>query len=107
MGKSSPTKIQMKHVLYADVLEIIRVLKKKQDYVNAQHVCDEFPEIPPKIIRRKLEKLIDKRIIEGCACGCSTGILVGIYKPLWVVVATYDESKGGWSDTLRPFGWHK
>lgn len=105
MGVSSPTKLQMKHVLYADVLEVIRVLKDKQDYVNAQHVCNEFPEIPEKIIRRKLEKLIDKRIIEGCACGCSTAIQVGLYEPLWVVVGIYDESKGGWRDELRPMNW--
>lgn len=106
MGISSPTRLQMKDVLYADVLEIIRVLKGHRQYVNTQDVIDQFPEFPHKIIRRKLEKLIDAKIIEGCACGCSTAILVGLYEPLRVVVGTYSEEKG-WTDTLYPVNWRE
>lgn len=107
MGKSSPTRLQMKHVRYGSVLAVIRDLKIRQSYVNAYDVYAKFPDIPYKIIARKLERLIDAKIIEGCACGCSTAILVGLYKPLYEVYETYDEAKGGWTDTLRPVGWRE
>jgi len=107
MGKSSPTRMQMKDVRYGAILAVLRDMRIDYNYVNAHHVYEKFPDVPYKIIRNKLSRLIDKRILEGCVCGCSTALHAGYYQTLHEVVEFYDGATDTWTDKLLPINSRK
>jgi len=39
-------------------------------------ICKVWDNVPPKVIRAKLQKLIERKLIDGCACGCVGGFTV-------------------------------
>lgn len=113
MGKSSPTKIQAKHVPAGMILEAIqklegmpqiywrgnRLIANNIDRVTIYEVSRHFNEIPHKVLQRKIEKLIDKGILEGCACGCSSSLTANQF-PLYEVVRYFVD--GEWEDRILP-----
>lgn len=84
MGKSSPTKIQVKHIPDKAIIDLVDRLwnAPRADvgggrisffYPNGASlfdICKQWDSIPPKVILAKLKKLVDRNYIDGCACGC-------------------------------------
>jgi hypothetical protein len=33
-------------------------------------ICNLWSTVPPKVIQTKLKKLVERGLIDGCACGC-------------------------------------
>lgn len=121
MGKSSPTKLQSKHIPYGMVIDAVRglstipkirvdwrgdVVVSHSAYVSLSDIQNLWPTVPPKIIQAKLRRLIEHyRVLEGCACGCSTGITLSPF-PLYEVVGVYGPG-GKYHDKLRPVKFGK
>lgn len=116
MGQSSPTPYQAKHIPYGMVIDAIRglaaipkikidfrgnVVITKSGYVNLSDLQAAWPTVPPKVIKEKVRKLIERyRVLEGCACGCSTGISISP-SPIYEVVGVYGAGGVYW-DYMRP-----
>lgn len=68
MGKSSPTKLQLKHIPNHVLLGIMRQLQSHSDN-NTVHFSElKFwlcPPIPEKLLWRKLQKMEDQWMIES------------------------------------------
>ncbi|AXC38704.1 hypothetical protein QCN37_gp80 [Arthrobacter phage Tatanka] len=74
MGKSSPTKIQAKHLPASAIVWVLEsnVLKDYGLYPSMYNIAKLFPMYPLKVVQAKLRNLEKKGVLEGCACGCST-----------------------------------
>lgn len=50
---------------------IDKIRAEKQQYVAyLWDMREQFPTVPPKILQAKLKTMVNKRRLEGCACGC-------------------------------------
>jgi hypothetical protein len=60
----------------ADVSDeaVIGAVRNRGQYPNLGLLRHEleaaFPDVPPKVLRAKVRKLIRRGVIDGCACGC-------------------------------------
>lgn len=97
MGKLSPTKIQAKHIPAGMLVDLIRQMQNFPDVrvrfgvmVNTGYkvgptlydIAKVWHTVPIKVIQAKLRKLTEKyHILEGCACGCSSGFTIVQYAP--------------------------
>lgn len=90
MGKSSPTNIQAKDIPDQVMIDLVdRLSTTPRAYMDSAgnlfsgkivtfyptaasifDICKLWDTVPPKVIKEKLRKLIDKGAIDGCACGC-------------------------------------
>ena len=54
---------------------MISAVKRVMGQYNAhrQDIADQFPEFPEKVVRAKLQKLVNRKILDGCTCGCYGG----------------------------------
>jgi hypothetical protein len=112
MGKSSPTKIQAKHIPAGMLIDLVRNLSNVPNirshwgrvyydydsHPNLRMICRIWDTVPPKVIQAKLRLLIEKyHILEGCACGCSSSISINEYAP-YEIRRTI--SREGWVDMI-------
>ena len=111
MGKSSPTKIQVKHIPDKALIDLVDKLwnapttRVVGGYVEVHYpygvtlanICKYWDTIPPKVIQAKLKKLIEKNFLDGCHCGCSTGIRV-IHESDLPIIRWFDPILGEWKE---------
>ena len=76
---------QAKNIPDAVMLMVIRNLKTvpkvfpgyafymDSNTVSMYEIQTLWSYIPPKIIQAKLNRMIERGLVDGCACGCSTG----------------------------------
>lgn len=64
MGKSSPTKWQLKHISDLGLLHAVYLLQSSRT-VHLSEIVEVLKPIPEKLIWRKLQKLEDRGWIEG------------------------------------------
>lgn len=110
MAKSSPTKIQAKHIPAEALIDTIHALSGawrgyasggdgsaqffKPGSANIWAICEMWPTIPIKVIRAKLKKLIKAKQIDGCLCGCSGEFtVIEQPNPNKITVEWYDHDK--------------
>lgn len=110
MGKTSPTKIQAKHIPEEALIDTIRGLQDAwQGYAATDeasavffrkktatiwNIYEMWPTIPMKVIRAKLWKLIKAQKISGCVCGCRGDFeVIEQPNPNKITVEWYDHDK--------------
>jgi hypothetical protein len=115
MGKTSPTKIQAKHIPVGMLIDLVHHLSGAPKVYTIRgaiegyypsgpslyDICRYWDTVPPKVIQAKLRKLIEKYgVLEGCSCGCSSSITLSKHT-LYKVVRTYDYKNQTFIDRLE------
>jgi hypothetical protein len=50
--------------------DIACVLAGHPELVGTATGTQDWPNVPPKVVRAKAKRLIARRLIDGCSCGC-------------------------------------
>lgn len=50
--------------------DVASVLAGHPELVGTAEACQNFPNMPPKVVLAKARRLIRRGVIDGCECGC-------------------------------------
>lgn len=72
------SKVQAKDIPNRYMITMIDAIKhlSKEQVCTTEDIYELFDNLPWKVVRTKLHRLIKKDYIEGCACGCLSYLIV-------------------------------
>lgn len=50
--------------------DVTTVLAGHPELVGTDRACDNWPNLPWKIVQAKAKRLVKRKVIDGCTCGC-------------------------------------
>jgi hypothetical protein len=68
--KPRSTGIQAKDIDTDAILRFVSIGARDEQWTMFGPICELMADIPPKVVRAKLAKLIRQGLLDGCTCGC-------------------------------------
>ena len=63
--------MQAKDIDATQLLDTIyRIAVRQQRWVNRWELAEAYPDVPPKVLMAKCQRLIHADKLNGCTCGC-------------------------------------
>lgn len=64
-------RLQAKHIPDERIITVIDQFTKDRYTAMTPEIYATWPHVPRKVILAKLDKMVHRKILDGCACGCS------------------------------------